>query len=214
MKQTLIRLLKLFLALALLIFLSLLTLIDQFGYTDRAQNADVIVLLGSMVYPGGQVGPALERRAQHAAALYRRGLAPYIICSGGVGINPPAEAVVACRRVAELGVPQSAFILEDQSHNTEENAAYTARIMRVRGWQSAILDTDDFHLYRATLMFQRAGVTVYPSPAQATAGPTNPIERVFREMREVIAFSLQRCVHKLQFVVSEAPHGCFAPLFE
>jgi uncharacterized SAM-binding protein YcdF (DUF218 family) len=178
--------LKALLALALLVFLSLLALIDQFGYADRAQPADAIVLLGTMVYPGGVAGPALERRAEHAAALYRRGLAPRVICSGAVNGNPPAEAVVACERLAELGVPREALLLEEQSHSTEENAVDTARLMRAHGWRTAVLDSDGFHLYRATVMFEHQGLVVYPSPAEATTGPLNPLERIGREMREVL----------------------------
>lgn len=161
-------------------------MIDQFGAVDRAQPADVIVLLGSMVYPGGEIGPALERRTEHAAALYRRGLAAHIICSGGVGANPPAEAVLACGRLAELGVPQAALILESDSHNTEQNAHFSTAIMRAHGWHSAVLASDAFHLYRAAQMFEHVGVTVYASPAEVTTGPMNPVERIVREMREVL----------------------------
>jgi uncharacterized SAM-binding protein YcdF (DUF218 family) len=164
--------------------IALVVVIDQFGFPDRSQHADVIVLLGSMVYPGGKLGPSLERRAEHAAALYKQGLADHVICSGGIGDNPPAEARVACGRVIELGVPADAVLYEENSHSTEENAAYTAALMREHGWQTAIIDTDGFHLLRATLMFQRSGVVAYPSPAQATAGPMNPIERIAREVRE------------------------------
>ncbi|HZY45504.1 MAG TPA: YdcF family protein [Anaerolineae bacterium] len=167
-----------------IILIALVVVIDQFGFSDRSQRADVIVLLGSMVYPGGKLGPSLERRAEHAVALYQAGLADHIICSGGVGDNPPAEARVACGRVIDLGVPAAAIFYEENSHSTEENAAYTAAIMREHGWQTALIDTDGFHLLRATLMFQRAGVVTYPSPAQITAGPMNPIERLAREARE------------------------------
>ncbi len=167
-------------------FVALVVVIDQFGYLDRSQRADVIVLLGSQVFPGGKLGPSLERRAEHAAVLYQQGLADHIICSGGVGDNPPAEARVACGRVIELGVPTDAILYEENSHTTEENAAYTAAIMREHGWRTAIIDTDGFHLLRATLMFQRTGVITYPSPAQITAGPMNPVERIGREAREAI----------------------------
>jgi len=168
------------------LFVALLIRVDQFGAVDHAQPADVIVLLGSMVYSSGQLGPALERRAQHTAALYRRGLAAHVVCSGGIGANPPAEAVVACGRLAELGVPPDALILESDSRNTEQNAHFTAAIMRAHGWHSAVLASDGFHLFRATQMFERAGVSAYPSPAEITAGPMNPAERIVREMREVL----------------------------
>jgi uncharacterized SAM-binding protein YcdF (DUF218 family) len=182
----LLRFILLSLLIGAIVFAALIIVIDQFGYPDRSQRADVIVLLGSQVFPGGQIGPSLERRAEHAAVLYKQGLADRIICSGGVGDNPPAEARVACGRVIDLGVPIAAIFYEEQSHSTEENAAYTAAIMREHGWTSAIIDTDGFHMLRATMMFQRAGVIAYPGPAQITAGPMNPIERIAREAREAI----------------------------
>lgn len=174
------------LAAALIGLVLMITIIDVVGLVDHAQPADVIVVLGSQVYPGGRVSPSLERRAQHAAALYRRGLAGHILCSGGVGDNPPSEAEVACGRIVELGVPPEVMVREDRSHSTEENAADSAAILRERGWRSAILVTDGFHMLRAALMFERAGITVYPSPAQVTAGPMNPIERIGREARETV----------------------------
>lgn len=182
----LIRALQILFAIALLCFIVLLARIDQFGGVDRAQSADVIVLLGSMVYPGGRVGPSLERRAQHAAALYRRGLAPRVLCTGGIGTYAPSEAIVACSRVVELGVPTSAIVLEDQAHNTEQNAAYTARLMREYRWQSAIVVSDGFHLYRASWMFEQQRIATYPSPSEATAGPMNLVERIVREAREAV----------------------------
>ena len=186
MRRRVLRLAAMAVALGVAVFVALLIVVDQFGAVDRAQPADVIVLLGSMVYPGGQLGPALERRAQHAAALYRRGLAAHVICSGGIGVNTPAEAVVVCGRLAELGVPPDALILEADSHNTEQNAHFTTIIMRAHGWHSAVLASDGFHLFRATQMFEHAGVSVYPSPAEVTAGPMSPVERIVREMREVL----------------------------
>jgi uncharacterized SAM-binding protein YcdF (DUF218 family) len=140
------------------------------------------------VMSNGQPGTSLARRAAHAASLYQQGYADYVLCSGGVGDNPPSEAEAACGRVVELGVPQDAIVYEEAAHSTEENAAFAAAIMRARGWRSAILVTDGFHLLRATWMFQRTGVTVYASPAQITVGPMDTVERLGREVRE--AFGL------------------------
>lgn len=161
--------------------------IDQFGLADQAQHADVLIVLGAQVQPGGKLGPSLERRVKHAAALYRQGLTDHILCSGGVGDNAPAEAIAACDRLIELGVPPEAIVYEDRSHSTEENAAYSTALMRTRGWRSALLVSDGFHLFRAAWMFQRAGVEVYPSPAQVTVGPMELSERLWREAREVAA---------------------------
>ena len=61
MRRWVLRLATIAAALGVAVFLALLVVVDQFGAVDRARPADVIVLLGSMVYPGGQLGPALER---------------------------------------------------------------------------------------------------------------------------------------------------------
>jgi uncharacterized SAM-binding protein YcdF (DUF218 family) len=173
------------LVVALVSLAAAVAVIDSYGLVDRAQPADVIVVLGSQVYPGGQAGPSLARRADHAVALYQRGLADHVICAGGfTEPQPKSEAQVACDRIVAVGVPPEAVTLEDRSTSTEENAAFVAMIMRERGWRSAIIASDGFHLLRATWMFQRAGIEAYPSPAQATAGPMHPIERIVREARE------------------------------
>lgn len=161
---------------------------DGYGQPDRAHPADAIVVLGSRVYPGGMAGPALRRRARHAAALYQQGFAPHIVCSGGLGADPPTEAEVACAFVEQLGVPTSAIVLETQAHSTEENALYTAAIAYERGWSSLLIVSDGYHLLRATFLFKQTGLTIYASPAQITAGPMNPIERAGRETREWAAF--------------------------
>ena len=171
----------------LALWLMALALIDSYGQQNHARPADVIVVLGSQVRPGGRPGPALIRRTQHAAALFREGLAPNLICSGGLGTYPPSEAEAACMLAQTLGVPASVIALEDESHSTEENALYTAALMRERGWITAVVVTDGFHLYRTDLLFRRAGVVAYTSPAQITAGPMKPLERYVRENRELAA---------------------------
>jgi len=164
-----------------------LAAVDGYGQRDQARPADVIVVLGAKVYPGGRPGPALTRRTRHAVALFQRGLAARIICSGGLGENPPTEAAAACGLAEKLGAPAAALHLEERARSTEENALYTAGMMRERAWRTAIIVSDGFHLYRAALLFRWEGIAAYPSPAQATAGPMNPVERYIRESREIAA---------------------------
>ena len=61
--------------------------------------------------------------------------------------------------------------------------------MRAQGWQTVIVVSDGFHLYRAALLFRRAGLLPYPSPAQLTTGPMSPLERYPRETRELAALA-------------------------
>jgi uncharacterized SAM-binding protein YcdF (DUF218 family) len=183
------RLLRLLITLVL-IWLLCLSLIDAYGLQDQARPADVIVILGSRVNAGGVPGVALTRRTQHAVALYQHGLAPAIICSGGqAGSETSTEAAAACHLAASLGVPPAALLLESQARSTEENALDTAAIMAVHGWRTVLVVSDGYHLYRADLLFQRAGLIPFPTPAQVTTGPMNPFERYGRETRELAALA-------------------------
>ncbi len=161
--------------------------IDQYGLADRSQPADVIVVLGARVGRSGEARGALARRARWAVELYNKEIAPVIICSGGLGPFPPTEAEAACGLVQALGVPADAILLETQAHSTEETSLYVAEIMRGRGWSSAVAVSDGYHLARTVMLFERVGITAYPSPAQMLSGPMNPTERFFREGRELIA---------------------------
>ncbi len=159
--------------------------IVHYGAEDRARPADVIVVLG-----GGVDGTA--RRTQHAVQLYRQGYAPYILCTGGVGRDGIFSEAAYCAQVAQqAGVPAAAIALEERSHSTEENAIQAAAMMQARGWQTAVLVSDDYHLWRARWIFSRQGVTVWPSPAQLTTGALGRSYELFAVLRETLAFGWQ-----------------------
>jgi uncharacterized SAM-binding protein YcdF (DUF218 family) len=174
----------------LLLYLLLLALLDAYGFQDQAQPAQAIVVLGSRVYPGGRAGPSLTRRALHAAELYAQGLAPLIVCTGAQGDETiPSEAAVACGLIAAEGVPPSALLLEDRSRSTEENALYTAELLAPRGLSTVIVVSDSYHLYRAHLLFTRAGLHPYVSPAGGESGRIFWAERYYRVTRELAALA-------------------------
>lgn len=139
--------------------------LDRWGQSDRAQKADAIVVLGAYVRPNGEASPALRNRALHAAGLYKRGLASHIITTGGLGDNPPAEAVVSADVLKEQGIAASAISSEITSTSTWENAANAAQICRENGWTRVIIVSEPFHLWRATRNFQKQGLIAYPSPS-------------------------------------------------
>jgi uncharacterized SAM-binding protein YcdF (DUF218 family) len=155
--------------------------IVRYGGADRAQPADVIIVLG-----GGEIGTT--RRTLHAAALYRQGYAPVLLCAGNRVPGEPVSEAERCASVARAhGVPADAIVLDEISRSTEENAIQSAAIMRAHGWRDAVLVSDDYHLWRAQWLFERHGITVWTSPAQATTGPLPDTERVYSVLREVAA---------------------------
>jgi uncharacterized SAM-binding protein YcdF (DUF218 family) len=163
-----------------LLFFGLAFSLDRWGQSDHAQKADAIVVLGAYVQPHGKASAALRSRALHAAELYKHGFASHIITTGGVGDNPPAEALVAAKILRENGVPQSAIVSEITSTSTWENATNADKICRQHGWKKVVIVSEPFHLFRATRNFQKQGLQAFASPA-----PDNRFRfRVWMTLRE------------------------------
>jgi uncharacterized SAM-binding protein YcdF (DUF218 family) len=95
---------------------------------QKLEQADIILCFGSNDI----------RTADWAAEIYKRGLAPTIVCSGGNGkdsIYSETEAVVFSRRMIELGVPAEVIILEPNATNTGENIVYTKKLLKDKNIQ-------------------------------------------------------------------------------
>lgn len=158
--------------------------IDRAGVVVDATPSDVIVVLGARVQPDGAPSPMLRERVTHAVTLFHRGLAPRLIVSGGVGDFGGSEASVGCALAVQLGVPREACVLEDQSHSTAQNAAFTAALL---GTRTAILVTDPSHLPRARRLFARNQIAVTGSPVLTAPRHVDLAGRVYWTCREVLA---------------------------
>ncbi|MBI3914953.1 MAG: YdcF family protein [Chloroflexi bacterium] len=161
--------------------------IEARAQIDNAQKADVIIVLGSAVYPGGRASPSLAARTQHAIQLYRAGYAPTLILSGGANGNLPSEAEVMRRLATNAGIPADALLVEDQSHSTQENLVNSKRILDARGGRTALIVSDAFHLYRAETMARDLGMIAYGSPANSSPASAFAIPRAWYTAREALA---------------------------
>ncbi len=159
-----------------------------YGQTDRAQPADVIVVLGSGLNPDLTPGPALTRRSERAADLWKAGYASAIICSGGYTTSAIRSEAFGCGQVLRAnGVPLDAIILEASSRSTEENAYYSHEIMQDHGWTTALVVSDAYHLLRATWIFSLQDYQFSTTPAVSPP----PLDLVKAVAREVIALHWQ-----------------------
>jgi vancomycin permeability regulator SanA len=168
-------------------FLVTYRIIDQQSCRDEAQPADVILVLGSAVWPNEQPSPSLRARTERAIELYQEGYAAHLILSGGLGRWPPEEAEVMRRLAEAAGVPQEALILDLEASSTWESIARAREILDQEGWETAIVVSDPFHLTRALLMARDAGFVGYGAPALDSPTYTIPSRRVFYTSREVLA---------------------------
>jgi uncharacterized SAM-binding protein YcdF (DUF218 family) len=153
---------------------------------DHAAHADVILLLGCRALQDGTPTPCIRARSRHAASLYKQGLAPRIIASGGPSLSGPAEAGVMANLLREDGVPEAAIIQEDRSHNTIQNVLYSLQIMRERGWRTAVLVTEPYHINRAQIIARDSGLIVYSSPATDSPDWQSPLARPIKLAQDAV----------------------------
>jgi len=163
--------------------------IAQQSRVDEARPADVIVVLGAAEY-GGKPSPVYRARLEHAAELFEKGLAPFVITSGGTGGEVSfSEGQVGRDYLAEHGIPESQLIAETQSHDTNESAQRVAAIMRENGMKSCIAVSDDYHMYRVKKMLEAQGVVVYGSP-RLESRPVSWVEHTKMIGEEVFKYIL------------------------
>jgi len=174
-------------ALVCLAFVVTYWAVDRRSALDDSAPADVILVLGSAVWPHEQPSPSLRARTERAIELYQQGYAPQLLLSGGLGRYPPEEAEVMRRLAVEAGIPQEALILDMEAHSTWESMEKARDIMEQEGWQTAIIVSDPFHIERSLLMAGDAGFAAYGSPALDSPTYTIPSRRMFYTSREVLA---------------------------
>lgn len=145
---------------------------------------DAIVVLGGGIaaaHPPEQPLPDLTDNADRiwqAARLWRRGVAPRIIVTGGSFLaehGGPATTEAEAMRVflLDLGVPADAITNEGKALNTIENIRNVRAII---GDGRVALVTSAFHMPRALDLAVRAGLnaSAFPTDYQAVAATRMP----------------------------------------
>lgn len=190
-RKILKRVLLIALLAAILYFAAFMSAIHIAGTKDNTRPADVIIVLGAGLRPDGRPGPALTRRSMRAADLWHEGIAPNVICAGGQAESLPRSEADACREILRNnGLPPSAILLEDKSRSTEENALFSSQLMEERGWTSAVLVSDSYHMLRAGWLFTQRGIEAYTSPVPAQR-IHHPHSYPHSLLREFLAFHWQ-----------------------
>jgi uncharacterized SAM-binding protein YcdF (DUF218 family) len=157
---------------------------------DEAQPADAIIVFGAAEY-SGRPSPVFRARLDHAITLYSRGLAPYLIITGGAGRDPQfSEGGVGRDYLATRGIGERHLIAETQGENTAESAERVAVIMRANNMRTCVVVSDPYHLYRIKKLMQRQGITTYASPRPYASHSL--WFSVGRVMREAFSYLTQR----------------------
>jgi uncharacterized SAM-binding protein YcdF (DUF218 family) len=133
---------------------------------DAAAPADAIVVLGAAQY-NGHPSPVFRARLDHAAVLFRRGLAPHLLVTGGVGAGDTvSEAVAGLRYLVAERIDAAAVVAVATGRSTEPSLRAAADWIKAHGGRRVILVSDGFHMLRLCLMARRLGLVPLGSPAR------------------------------------------------
>jgi len=164
---------------------------------DQRRQVDAIVVLGADQY-NGRPSPVLRARLDHALGLYREGLAPLIVVTGGVGRgDTTSEAIVGRRYLMAHGVPAGAVVAQPEGRTTMASMTAVAAWLRSRGHQRVLLVSDPFHMFRLRLEARRTRLEAYTSPTDSSPISDNPVlelRYLFREGFKVPVAWLRRWI--------------------
>lgn len=137
---------------------------------DQRRPVGALVILGAAHY-NGRPSPVLRSRLDHALTLYRLGLAPRLLVTGGTHPgDTESEAAVQRRFLLENNVADSSVVVIEAGSTTEETMVAVAAWFRLHAAGDALLVSDGFHLARLRLEAQRNNLAAYTTPT-----PTSPI---------------------------------------
>jgi uncharacterized SAM-binding protein YcdF (DUF218 family) len=163
--------------------------IERQSTIDEAQPADVIIVLGAAEYRG-KPSPVLQARLNHALLLYLRGLAPYILTTGGAGGDPQfTEGEVGRAYLTKHGVRSEAIITEAEGATTAQSLDAAAETMRRMNLHSCIVVSDGYHIFRVKRLLEAHGMRVYGSP-RPPGGALSPMQLRWLFLRQAIGFAL------------------------
>lgn len=136
-----------------IIYFSLLINIIIKGDSYNPDKSDVIIVLGYSLEDGDTPSEYLVERMETALRLYNEGYAKNIIVSGGRGPTDNIPVAVSMKKwFLDRGVPRDFIYSDTISNNTYENFVFSTEICNLNDFNSAIIVTNDFHMYRAMTM--------------------------------------------------------------
>ena len=162
------------------------------GRADDARPVDALVVMGAAQYDGTP-SPQLQSRLDHVIELWRAGYASTIVVTGGKQpLDRFTEAEASAAYLIERGVPESVIVRENTSRNTYDSLVGVRRLLAERGFGSALLVSEPYHMLRTKLIAEELGLEAFVSATR-----TSPLSRrmeLRREAKEAAGVALGRII--------------------
>lgn len=138
---------------------------------NETPKADAMIVLGGSLSP--PINPrkfsqlsGTSNRFWLASELYKAKKADTIILSGGnvfdqAGVKPESHYIK--QWLINVGIPESAILIDDKSRTTRENALETQKILNEKQAETALLITSAIHMPRSVQLFSALDINIIPT---------------------------------------------------
>lgn len=161
------------------------------SHVDEVHSADAIVVLGAAQYNGAP-SPVFRARLDQAAYLYREGIAPLVIVTGGKQPGDRfTEAGAGQQYLLEQGIPGDAIQGEDVGRTTLESLRRVREMTR-ESVDEVVFVSDPMHSERIKRMAADLGFeAAYTSPASylgLNRSRRTKARELVREVASILAY--------------------------
>ncbi len=158
--------------------------------SDDRTHSQAIIVLGAAQYDG-RPSAVFKARLDHAHELWKEGVAPTIVVTGG---SQPGdrftEAGSGAAYLHELGVPDSAIQRETTSTSSWESLTASSRFLLDEGITRVTLVSDPFHMLRLRLIAEELGFDATTSPTRTS--PISGLDELGRFASEALRVGFGR----------------------
>jgi vancomycin permeability regulator SanA len=155
--------------------------------SNEGHPVDTIVVLGAAQY-NGRPSAVLQARLNTTLEAWNAGYAPWIIVTGGkLEGDVYTEAETSRNFLVDNGVPESAILLENEGHSTEQSLDGVAKLMNDHQLHTALFVSDGFHLLRTKYIAKSLGIKGYGMAAENSPITHYSADEFFYVLRESAA---------------------------
>lgn len=115
----------------------------------KKRQYDCAIVCGYFANPDGTPSEFMKTRVNKGVDLWKRGKVKSLIFSGGAVYNEYVEAEVMKKYAMELGIPETAILMEKQAVSTYHNMLHAKDIMADQRFRDCVVVTNGWHLRKA-----------------------------------------------------------------
>lgn len=129
-------------------------------YNPKDDAPEYVLVLGQSLTHNKMTRNLVRRLTKGLEIYHRFNEQPLIVVSGGrTGLSELSEAQAMADYLMSKGLSDQEVMIEDQSQDTATNMLYSKRLIHYRNREeTGVFVTSDYHLVRASLYAQRAGL--------------------------------------------------------